>query len=275
MTGSSRTAAGAPPDRILVRCPNWLGDVVMATPGLRALRRAYPEAWIVGQLPAALVPVLEGSGYFDELWPVRPRGAGLRALREEAQRLRGARFGLGIVIPESISSALRMRWGGVAQVVGFARDPLRRMLLDEVVAAPDEWGRRRLVSRERFVMQLMQAVGAASEDLHLGLSVTDEERVRLESVLAEHGLCLADWVHEPPIVMAPGASFGASKCWPAASYAALADRFAERGRCVVLVGGPGEQSILRAVRAAMKSTPLVLDAALDLGSLKALVRATG
>ena len=45
-------------ERILVRCPNWLGDVVMTTPGLRALRDHYPEAEIVALLPEPLVPLL-------------------------------------------------------------------------------------------------------------------------------------------------------------------------------------------------------------------------
>ena len=57
----------------------------MATPGLRALRRAYPDARIVGQLPEALLPLLEGSAYFDELWPVLPRRAGLSRLRAGQQ----------------------------------------------------------------------------------------------------------------------------------------------------------------------------------------------
>ena len=38
-------AAGSP-ERILVRAPNWVGDAIMVTPALRALRRAQPEAHI-------------------------------------------------------------------------------------------------------------------------------------------------------------------------------------------------------------------------------------
>lgn len=244
----------------------------MSTPGLRALRRAYPSAWIVGQVPAGLVPLLEGSGYFDEIWPVVPRGAGFSRFRAQAKRLAKARFDLGILIPESISSALHMRWGRVGRVTGFARDPLRRWLLNEVVSAPEEWGRRRLISRERFVLRLMSAIGVESDDLTLGLSVTDEEEVRLGAVLRERGLDIVDLLRDPPVLLAPGASFGDAKCWPAESYGEFADRFAERGRSVILVGGPGEHSRIEAVRTSMNSKPVVLDDVLDLGSLKALIR---
>jgi heptosyltransferase-2 len=244
----------------------------MATPGLRALRKAFPEAWIVGQLPEGLQPLLEGSGYFDECWPIVPRQAGFSPLRVEAKRLANAGFDLGIVIPESISSALRMRWGRVRRVTGFARDPIRRWLLDDVVAAPKAWGRRRLVSRERFVLRLMGAIGVEDDGLNLGLCVTDEEEARLDVVLGGQGQSVAELFRDPPIVLAPGASFGDSKCWPVESYAALADRLADRGQRVILVGGPGEHSRIQAVRDSMKSNAIVLDDVLDLGGLKALIR---
>jgi len=259
-------------ERILVRCPNWLGDVVMSTPGLRALRRAKPEAWIVGQLPPALVPVLEGNESLDELWPVSSRSAGWTALRHEARRVAEFAFDRGIVIPESISSALRMRWGRVPRTIGYARDPLRRRLLSEVVPTPREWGPKRLVSRERFVAGLMDAVGAPAEDLRLDLVVTKDEETRLDLVLEGQGLGRCELENDPPIVLAPGASFGDSKRWPLEYYAELADRFANRDRLVILLGGPGEGAILAAIATRMKSRSVLLDGSLDLGALKALLR---
>ena len=244
----------------------------MATPGLHALREAYPEAWIVGQLPAKLVPLLEGSGLFDEIWSVEARSAPLGSLRKEARRVASGRFELGIVIPESVSSAMRMRLGRVGRIVGFARDPLRRFILHSVVSSPEGWGRRRLVSRERYVARLMDAVGAPTPDLTLRLRVTKEEEDRLETVLRSHGLDPIEFVTNAPFVLAPGASFGASKCWPAESYAELADRLGREGRHVILLGAPGEGSILRAVCEKARSSPIVLDAVLDLGGVKALLR---
>jgi len=224
---------------ILVRCPNWLGDVVMATPGLRALRARYPHARIVGHLPAALIPLLEGSHFCDELWPVASRGGGISGWRSDRARIADARFDLGLVIPESISSALLMRMGRVGRIVGFARDSVRRRLLHAEVLAPAPWGRRRWVSKERFVLTLMAAVGAEIEEPRLSLAVTPGEEVRLARILAEAGVDLSDFGRDPPVVIAPGASFGDAKCWPVDSYAALADRFDARGLPVVLIGAPG------------------------------------
>ena len=267
MTRSETTAQQ--PQKILVRAPNWLGDLVMSTPGFNALRLAHPNAHIVGLVSESVAPVLAGSKDFDEIWTIRSRG--LSSIREVARRIAIESFDLGIVIPESISSALMMRWGRVARVVGYARDPVRRALLHEVVPAPPEWGRRRLVSKELFVLGLMRSVGAEREDTRLELGTTADETDRLDAVLESCGLDVERIESKPPIVLAPGASYGDSKCWPVARYAAFADEMSRRGECVVLIGTEAESDRTRAVRDEMGSSPIDLTGRLDLGSLKALL----
>lgn len=260
--------------RILVRCPNHVGDVVMSTPGLAALRASYPEAEIVAQLPGPLIPLLEGSRLVDELWPIESRERGMRAVWRESVRIAAREFDLGIAIPESISSALRMRLGGVAYVVGHARDPVRACLLHQRVPDEPGWGRRRLVSRERFVLHLMQAVGAdeTDEPPRLRLATTAAEEERLDAVLRPLGSGIALLRREPPIVLAPGAGFGEAKCWPAGSYAALADRLAREDSPIFVVGAPGEEALVASVARAMRTPPVALAGALDLGAFKVLLR---
>jgi len=266
-------ACARSPGRILVRGPNWLGDVVMSTPGLRALRQAHPEARIVVQLPAPLVPLLAGLPGLDEVWPLDVPLRRPATLRREARRIAAGGFDLGVVIPESISSALLMRAGRVGHVVGHARDPLRRGLLHQIVPTPPEWGRRRLVSRERFVLGLMAAVGAPSEDVELELAVTAEEERQLAQALRRAGWNPGPDREPAPIVLAPGASYGPSKCWPVESYAALADTLLRRGERVVLVGTGAERARVEAVTSAMRvAGGLALAGVLDLGALKALLR---
>ncbi|MEE8166570.1 MAG: lipopolysaccharide heptosyltransferase II [Myxococcota bacterium] len=268
----SPNQAARGPERILVRGPNWLGDLVMSTPGFRALRRAYPRAKIVALVPATLAPLLAGSHDFDEIWPLRPRT--LSGMRADARRIADGAFELGLLIPESISSALLMRWGRVGHITGYARDLVRRILRHQAVPAAPEWGLRRLVSKERFVLGLMEAVGAGSTDATLRLEVTPDEELRLGVLLRERGTLLDEFGTASPIVLAPGASYGESKCWPVASFAALADRLAARGERVLLIGTAAERDRLEAVQRQMASEAIDLGGVLDLGTLKALLRRT-
>lgn len=256
----------------------------MATPGLAALRAAHPGSEIVAQLPAALAPLLAGTALVDAIWPIEAHTRGPSALHAEARRIAAHDFELGIAIPESISSALLMRLGRVRRIVGFARDPLRAGLLDERVSAPPEWGRRRLVSRERFVLHLMQAVGASTPpgSPRLRLATTAEEEARFERALRsarERSGSIGSSAAESPgaapeafVVVAPGAGYGDAKCWPPESFAQFGNRLADETTRIALVGAPGESGRLRAVASALGRPALVFDGSLDLGALKVLIR---
>jgi heptosyltransferase-2 len=62
--------------RLFIRLPNWLGDVVMALPLLRALRTSRPDAEITLFASAALLPLLSDWNIADHLEPLPPKGFG-------------------------------------------------------------------------------------------------------------------------------------------------------------------------------------------------------
>ncbi len=72
-------------------------------------------------------------------------------------------------------------------------------------------------------------------------------------------------------LLAPGASFGPSKLWPAESFAAVGDALVHRDFRVAVVGGPGERGLAERVAAAMRGEAAVLAGELDLGAFKAVV----
>ena len=55
--------------RIALFCPNWVGDLVMATPAFRAIRSHFPEAEIAGVMRPYLAGVLEGTDLVDRVLP--------------------------------------------------------------------------------------------------------------------------------------------------------------------------------------------------------------
>jgi heptosyltransferase-2 len=249
---------------VLVRGPNWVGDLVMSTPALRALRAGLPDARITVQVRPGLEPLLAGAPFVDRVATVESYHAGPRALWREGQRLRRAGgFDLGICIPDSISSALLMRLAGVRCVVGY-QGPGRGALLHMPVPVPGSWGKQRMVARERFALGLALALGIESRGTQLELHVSAQEEAAAEAAI--------EWDDRPCVGLAPGAAFGSAKRWPVQSFAEVGDRLAAAGARVLLLGAPGEAELTAAVAAAMRAPASNLAGALDLGGSKALIR---
>ena len=255
-------------DSILVRAPNWVGDVVMATPGLRALRALFEGARIVVQLRPGLDGLLEGAPFVDEIRTVGSYHRGLAAMLREAGSLRRKEhFDLGVCIPESFSSALLQRAAGVRHVVGYAGGA-RELLLHQAVRVPEHWGKRRMVAKESFVLGLMQAVGCKEDDTRIALHTTPADEAAASRLFETHDLNGT----EPIVALAPGAAFGAAKRWPAESFARLGERLAARGARVILLGAPGEAAVTAEVARAMQQPVVDLAGRASLATSKAIIR---
>ena len=125
------------PRRIIVALPTWVGDAVMATPTLRAIRRRFAEAHIAFLVEANTRPVIDSSGWMDEVmcWPPRERGSRRRrGMIRLATQIRRRGFALAVLLPNSFRSALLMRMAGVERRIGYARDG--RHLLTTAASPP-------------------------------------------------------------------------------------------------------------------------------------------
>lgn len=251
---------------ILVRGPNWLGDLIMSTPGLRALRAGFPQARITLQVRPGLEGLLEGSPWLDQVETVQSYHGGPASMLAEARRLRKTRrFDLGICLPDSISSALLMKLAGVRRVVGHS-SPGRALLLHQPVKPAPHDARAPWVARELHVLEIMRALGCPDVGTSLSLSVLEKDREELSRVLVQKGLGQEE---KPAVALAPGASYGASKRWPISHFAEVGDALAAVGARVFVVGSADEAGLTRAVCDAMGAPAVDLAGALELGALKA------
>ena len=123
--------------------PNWVGDLVMATPTLRAVRRHFgPSARIVGILRPQLAELLHGSDWLDEQFPFDPKSG----RREHGRlaligRMRRQRFDMALLLTNSLHTAALAWLGGARQRVGYARDG-RSLLSDQAGPPRPATGRR-------------------------------------------------------------------------------------------------------------------------------------
>ncbi len=253
-----------PPRRILVRLPNWVGDAVMATPALRSLRAAYPEAWIGVEGRPALAGLLAGLPSFDAFLPDASRSPLARV-----RALRAARVDVAVLLPDSPRAALAPFLAGIPQRVGYARDPFRRFLLTDALAPPNTNGRRVPVSMIDRYLRVTSALGCPARGTQLELRVEPELAERVAKDLARRGAPEDARL----LLVTPGAAFGSSKLWPPEHFAQTCDALASRhGLLPVLAPAPGELAIALDVASRMTQRPvLVTGPEATLAELKALV----
>jgi len=270
------------PRKILVVQPSWVGDAVMATPTLRAIRELYPDAHVSYLMRRYVKPVYAGMPWADQLITYRTgktkAKAGKGQFFDLAGRLRAAKFDLAVLLPNSFKSALVCKMAGIPRVVGYERDGRGFLLTDKLLPVKDK-GKFVPSPIVKYYLGLAHYLGSAHRDLRLQLFVTEGERREAREVLARGGIDPdsdrpAARGGRPMIVLNPGAAFGAAKCWKAEYFAELADRFVDDlGATVLLSAAPKERAIVETIKRQMRHAPVDLsNKGMTLGSLKEIVR---
>ena len=123
------------PARILIKEVNWLGDLVMTVPALRALRRAFPHAALAVLVKQELASFFDGTRWIDEVigYRVRKSLAGVADRRRVVADVRRNKFDLAILFPRSFESALWVRMAGVPRRVGYVADRRGALLTHKAV----------------------------------------------------------------------------------------------------------------------------------------------
>jgi heptosyltransferase-2 len=257
---------------LAVFLPNWIGDAVMATPALRALRRHFPGARVVGVCKPYVAGVLEGGDWFDELL-LAHGGRWSQGVAATAWKLRRRAIDLAVLFPNTLRSALTAWLGGATRIVGYARYGRAPLLTDAIPPLRTSEGRLLINPALDAYNRLAEHVGCPSPGNDLELFTTAADEAAADAVWDLAGL--GDY---PEVVcLNPGAAFGSAKHWPAEYFARLArDLVAGRGCGVLVLCGPAERALAAAI-AGEVSLPQVkaladLPVSLSPGLTKACVR---
>jgi len=269
------------PQKILVVQPNWVGDAVMATPTLRAVRELYPDAHISYLMRRYVKDLYGGMPWADQILTYRTGKTKAKAGKgtfDLAGRLRAGRFDLAILLPNSFKTALVCKMANIPRIFGYDRDGRGFLLTDRLLPVKDK-GKFVPTPIVYSYLGLARYLGSKHRDVRMQLFVTDSDRRDAQDVLARCGLDRdlsrpASAGQPPLIVLNPGAQYGAAKLWKSDCFAELADRFIDDlGATVLLSAAPRERTIVESIQRRMKHAAVDLSTkGMTLGSLKEIIR---
>jgi lipopolysaccharide heptosyltransferase II len=253
------------PRRILVVRLSALGDVLLATPAVRALKAAQPQARIDWLTHAAYAPLLEGLPFVDEVVPYRPGDdGGVRGSARLWSRIRGRRYDAVIDLQRKPRTALLSLASGARLMLAAHRRTLGGMTAAGL-------GRDRPLRGPHQAQRYMQAIGSLLgvpvEPGPLQIGLAPKTRAEADAEVEK----LLGGAREPLVALAPGAAH-ATKRWSPARFAEVGRALCEGGRReLVLVGGPADAAELDALRAGLGALPAIDARWLELPALAVLL----
>jgi len=229
--------------RLLIRAPNWVGDVVLSLGAVRDLRRNFPGSRIELLVRRQVADVYRAVGEIDGV----RTSTGFRA---DVAALRG-QFDAAVLLPNSFGSALQVLLAAIPERWGYATDG-RGALLTRRARVP---GGVRGWSEVYYYRAMLAGIGltvSASPDC--ALPCPPDWRARGAALLETDGSGDAPWIG-----LNPGAFFGSAKRWIPERYAAVGDRLARQaGARVAILGSAADRPLGEAIAAGMQTAPRVL-----------------
>ena len=198
---------------ILVWLPSPMGDAILCTPALRAIRKHFKSCKISFFAEPVVREVLSPSSFNDE-WLEQQNKSPLGI----AKKLKEHKLTHAILLKNSFASALTVFLAGIPLRIGYSREGRGFLLTDKLYPPKLNDGKFKPLSMIDYYLALASWLGADTADrsLELLIDAQDEQRLcgKLPQVLN---------LNSPVVVIVPGGAFGPSKCWASERFAQTTD----------------------------------------------------
>jgi len=244
--------------------PNWIGDLVMATPILADLRAAFPKASITAMARFPICQLLKKDPSIDELFCfTKPSNQFLRRedLRNIIAKIEVGKFDGAIILTNSLSSAWWCWQARVPRRIGYSAH-FRRFLLTDPIAKPKE-----KMHQVDFYKRLLEPLGIPRSKTAPHLYLSPKEIEMSKEILYQRGYREGGRL----IGINPGAAYGTAKCWLPDRFRQLALELSKEGT-VVFFGDAATFSLVRKICEALPQNVLNLAGVTSLRELASLIQ---
>jgi heptosyltransferase-2 len=255
--------------RVIVRGTNWVGDSLMTVPALRALRRVLPHANITLAIRPGAKGIFSEADFIDDVLVYSRKNAFsvVPQIREWKRR----DFDLAVLFQNAFEAAFIPFVAGVPLRLGYATES-RQALLTHPLEPPDWRSSRHEVFYYLYLVTALEQMlfGTSSiceAEPDASIQISEKRRAEASELLHTYGIREEDSV----VAICPGSVNSRAKRWPVEAYAALADRFIESRRQVLLIGSQEEADVSKDVMSRMRHEPVVLTGKTTLDQVTAVL----
>ncbi len=251
--------------RILVVRTDRIGDVILSTPVLKALRKNYPSAFISVMISPYTKDVVEGNPYIDEviIYDKDNKHKSWRRSIEFARRLKKRDFDLALILHPTNRVHIVTFLAGIPRRVGY-NHKLGFLLTDKIKHTKQSG----LKHETEYTLDLLKPLGITASDNKLFIPLKDDAEEWARAFLKNEGLDRGNKI----LAINPGASC-VSKIWPVERFAEAADRLIEENHFkVIIVGGLTDLSIAQSVISRMRNPIVDLAGKTTISQLASLIK---
>ncbi|MBI4847396.1 MAG: lipopolysaccharide heptosyltransferase II [Nitrospirae bacterium] len=216
--------------KILIRGVNWIGDAVLTTPSIRAIRRAYPDARISLLVKPWVSEIYKEDPDINEIILYDESYKGLAGKLKLAKKLRQGKFDITILFQNAFDAALITWLAGIPKRIGYKRDGRGFLLTTAIPVTKDILSQHQVC----YYLDLLKAIGIETKEIHPYIYLSDGERQWARNTINP----------QPPnpnprllIGINPGATYGSAKRWMPERFAEVIRRIIDEANGRVIIFG--------------------------------------
>ena len=249
---------------ILVWLPSPMGDAILCTPALRAIRERFKSSTI-HFLARPIVRDILSPNSFNDIW-LDQQSRNPFAI---ASALKKYDFTHAILFKNSFASALSVFLAKIPVRIGYSREGRGFLLTDKLYPAKLTDGGFKPTSMVDYYLAIAAWLGADTDNRKLQLLIDQQSqeniKTKLPEIISSPGLV---------VILVPGGAFGPSKCWPIERFAQTADWLIDNFNATVVISvssDDAEKKIAKEICQLCKHVLINLaEKPVSLGELKAV-----
>ncbi len=218
--------------RILIIRPDRLGDVVLTTPLIRAVKQSFPGSFVGVMVNSVSGTLLKHNPNIDILITDDPQGkdSGKKGFWRQVAALRKLKFDTGLMPLPRERHAWMMLFAGIRTRIGVG-GKIYQLLTGTRTVSRNKYIPLR--HEADYVMDLGRKIGVTQDELAPELFLTDDERNAAKKLFASHGIDL----NRPVIGINPSSNRSVPN-WTAERYVELCHQLAETNQLFINIGMP-------------------------------------